>query len=105
MSDRETRGVLPPTDRDEKSGDLASEVLQGKHPDAEEVDPNTLYQHDELPEFVDVDIAETVVEKAAGELTGATGMGSTDGCLLKNLLLGFGRHSTNCRKAMSETAR
>ena len=103
-TDGDTGGVLLPADRDEKSGDPISEALSSKHPDARVTDPATLRQHEELPDFADLDITNQVVETAAGKLSGAAGLGSDDGCSLKDLLLRFGKPSADCRKAAASLA-
>ena len=104
MTDRETGGVLLPADRDEKSGDPISEALSSKHPDARVTDPATLHQCEEPPDFADLDITDQVVETAAGKSSRAAGLGSDDGCSLKDLLLRFGKPSADCRKAVAGLA-
>ena len=75
-----------------------------KHPDARETDPPTLHQHEEPPDFADLDIIDQVVETVAGKSAGAAGLGSDDDCSLKDLLLRFGKPSADHRKAVADLA-
>jgi hypothetical protein len=78
-------------------------MLESKHPDARIPDAVSLHQHNNTPDFVDVDVAEETVEKVARPLSGSAGVGGADSHALQHWLLRFGAASRNfalfCRES------
>jgi hypothetical protein len=71
LTEREKGGVLLPEDRDDKTGDSVLDVLQTKHPSARVPDTSVTEVSGTLPDLVEIDIMEEVVEKVARQLTGS----------------------------------
>ena len=89
ITEREMGGVLLPDYRDEKTGDTVLDVLQSKHPDARVPDTSVMEEYATLPDLVEIDITEEVVEKVARRLTQAvpdqgerTRLLSNNGCFV-----------------------
>jgi len=104
LTEREKGGVFMPDEIDEKTGDTVEEVLQSKHPDARNVDPSFLPEYEEIPDFVDLDITEEVVEKVARKLSGSGGLCGSDAQAASQLLLKFGKASHKLRTVMAKLA-
>jgi xanthine dehydrogenase molybdopterin-binding subunit B len=84
----EKGGALLPEDKDDKTGDTVLDVLQSKHPAARVPDTSIMEEYNTLPDFVEIDITEEVVEKVAHRLTGSAGPGRSDLSALQHWLLG-----------------
>ena len=104
ITEREAGGVLMPDEVDGKSGDPVADVLRSKHPEARTPDAAELEAYDEVPDFVDLDITPTVVEKVARRLSGSAGPGGTDSIALQHWLLRFGESSKRLRAVVAEFA-
>ena len=65
------------------------DVLQSKHPDSRVPDTSVMEEYDTLPDLVETDVTEEVVEKVAQQLTGSDGSGGTDFAALHQWLLRF----------------
>jgi hypothetical protein len=65
LTEREKGGVLLPGDTDEKTGETIFDVLKSKHPAARVPEASEMEDYDILPDFVDVDITEDIVEQVA----------------------------------------
>jgi hypothetical protein len=100
----EIAGVLMPDEIDMKSGDSVAEALASKHPEARIPDAHNLPTYSETPDFVDVDITESVVEHVASRLSGAAGPGGADAHALSHWLLRFGASSKRLRAALAVLA-
>ena len=87
ITDREKGGLLAPDDIDEKSGLPVEEVLRSKHPEPRVPLAADFEAYDEVPDFVDVDITDDVVESVARKLSGSAGPGGTDSQHLQHWLL------------------
>jgi hypothetical protein len=97
-ANREMGGVLLLDDKCSKPGLPATDVLDSKHPMARVPDANTLPHHEELPEFIEVDVTEDSVEDTARKLSGGAELGGVDSYTLKHWLLGFGKASRGLRR-------
>ena len=104
LTETEVAGVLMPNETDLKTGDSVSEVLASKHPEARTPDVHNLPTYSETPDFVDVDITESVVEHIASRLSGAAGPGGADAHALSHWLLRFGASSKRLRVAIAALA-
>lgn len=102
LTEREKGGIHMPDEIDEKTGDPVEEVLRSKHPDAKIADPSFLPKYDEVPDFVDLDITEDVVERVARKLSGSGGLGGSDAQAVSQLLLKFGTASRKLRIVMAK---
>ena len=102
LTEREKGGVLLPDDICSKTGLRVADVLDSKHPNTREPEPDALHQYESLPEFIDVDVTEDAVEQTARKMSGAAGLGGLDSYTLKHWLLGFGRASQELRIAVAD---
>ncbi|CAB9501557.1 expressed unknown protein [Seminavis robusta] len=100
---REQFGVLLPTAHtDDGKGTERSvlDILKSKHPSPTPINFAQLPKFDAPPPaFVDLQITPEITEQVAGKLSGACGLGGTDGPTLKNWLLRYRRASTHLRAA------
>jgi hypothetical protein len=101
LTDRE-KGILQPTDMDEKTGDSVETILRSKHPDARIPKPESLPHYAHTPNFVKVNITVDAVKKVARRLSGSAGLGGTDSHALKHWLLRFGVASLKLREALAD---
>jgi hypothetical protein len=62
LTEREKDGVLQPSDTDAKTGQNIFDVLQSIPPDAKVPDASKMEDYNTLPDFVDLDITEEIVE-------------------------------------------
>jgi hypothetical protein len=90
LTEREKGCVLKPRDRDDKTGENIFNVLQSKHTDARVPDASEMEDYETLPDFVDLDITEEIVEQVARQLSGGTGPGGLDAQAIQQWLLRFG---------------
>jgi hypothetical protein len=107
LDNRDTGGVLSPSDTDELSGKSVLEVLRDKHPEAQHPDLDDFpdYDSEEPPEQHAIRILPEDVEKAARTLSGAAGPGGVLGVSLKAALLDFGQASSNLATAFARLNR
>jgi hypothetical protein len=98
LTDTEIGGVLLPSAIDDKTGDTVEEVLLSK--------PDTLKmpKYDELPDLVELDIADDIVQLVASQLTGSAGVGGSDSHAVSHWLLRFGEVSKRLRKVFAPFA-
>jgi hypothetical protein len=104
LIETEVAGVLMPNETDPKSGDSVAEALASKHPEARTPDVCNLPTYSETPDFVDVDITESVVQHVGSRLSGAAGPGGADAHALSHWLLNFGSSSKLLREALASLA-
>ena len=96
------RGVLLPGETDEKTGETIFDVLKSKHPAARVPEASEMEDYDILPDFVDVDITEDIVEQVARRLSGSAGPGGSDAQAIQQWLLRFGGASQELRRAVAK---
>jgi hypothetical protein len=78
LTDTEKGGVLLPSAIDDKTGDTVEEVLLSKHPEARVPEASKLPKYDELPDLVELDITDDIVQTVASKLSGSAGVGGSD---------------------------
>ena len=106
IAERETGGVLQPTDLDTKSGDkTVADVLEELHPAPDPEHRHTAhfpnYVNKSLPNFVPLALSHTVIKQVASRLHGAAGLGGTDAPTLKSWLLRHRKASDNLCSALA----
>ena len=78
---------------DAGDGKTVFDLLESKHPDQREADPEIFQEVLELPMLINVDITSSHVEKAARTLRGSAGPNGVDGNLLQSIILHYGKPS------------
>ena len=107
ITDRaENGGVLKPDD-DAGNGKSVKEILESKHPNQKNPDPEAFINSycDVLPMLVDVDVTADHVSKVANFLSGSAGVSGLDAAQWQNLLLKHGGASERLREAMASLTR
>ena len=83
FTERGTKGAFLSPNEDAGDGKTVFDLLESKHPDQREADPEIFQEVLELPMLINVDITSSHVEKAARTLRGSAGPNGVDGNLLQ----------------------
>ena len=109
LTERDSGGLLLPTDIDEKSGLCVEQVLRDKHPPLRDPDltvanPGCFEEYDTTPATVPLSITAETVEKVAARMKGGAGPSGVDAVAMQNWLLRFGAESFALRETLASVA-
>uniref|UniRef100_A0A8D8RP38 Reverse transcriptase domain-containing protein n=1 Tax=Cacopsylla melanoneura TaxID=428564 RepID=A0A8D8RP38_9HEMI len=104
LTDRSSGGVHKLNDV-LPDGRTVFEVLQEKHPEQLNPDPNLFLSDDPLPALIDVDVSSNHIEKVARTLRGGAGPSGTDADQWKSMLLRYGHQSALLRETVASLVR
>jgi hypothetical protein len=100
----ESGGVLKPDD-DAGKGKTVWEVLESKHPDQVDPDPEAFLECNDLPTLVEIDVTAEHIQKVAHSLSGSAGVSALDAAQWQDLLLKRGGASERLREATAALTR
>jgi hypothetical protein len=105
VTNRDSGGILGPSDLCTKTGRPVIDVLREKHPPLRELSGMgglTFEKYITLPDPPPVDITSATIEKVATRLSGATGPSGVDAVDMQNWLLRYGKESSALREELAE---